>query len=90
MKAKALYQRHRFPPDIIRYALWRYYRFALSFRDIEDLLAERGVMVSAVHDTRPYANNRAELWRQHTRQRERVMRRFKSVGQAQWFVAGKV
>ncbi len=193
MKAKLLYRRHRFPPNIIRYAVWVYHRFALSFRDIEDLLAERGVIVSyetvrrwcmkfgsryasrlrkrfgpcgdtwdvdevfvrirggqcylyravdqdgdvldvlvqkrrnaaaavrffrkvlkgqgesprrlvtdklasyrpahleviptAVHNTHQYANNRAELSHQHTRQRERTMRRFKSVGQAQRFLA---
>jgi putative transposase len=40
------YKRHRFPPDIISYAAWLYYRFNLSHRDIEDLLAERGVIVS--------------------------------------------
>jgi putative transposase len=40
------YKRHRFPPDIISYAVWLYYRFNLSHRDIEDLLAERGVIVS--------------------------------------------
>ena len=40
------YMRHRFPPDIISYAVWTYYRFNLSHRDIEDLLAERGITVS--------------------------------------------
>jgi len=40
------YKRHRFAPDIISYAVWLYYRFNLSHRDIEDLLAERGVTVS--------------------------------------------
>ena len=40
------YKRHRFPPDIISYAVWLYYRFNLSLRDIEDLLAERGISVS--------------------------------------------
>ena len=39
------YKRHRFPPDIISYAVWLYYRFNLSHRDIEDLLAERGITV---------------------------------------------
>jgi putative transposase len=33
------YKRHRFPPDVISYAVWLYYRFNLSHRDIEDLLA---------------------------------------------------
>lgn len=41
-----IYKRHRFPPDIISYAVWLYYRFNLSHRDIEDLLAERGISVS--------------------------------------------
>jgi putative transposase len=40
------YKRHRFPPDIISYAVWLYYRFSLSHRDIEDLLAERGITVT--------------------------------------------
>jgi putative transposase len=40
------YKRHRFPPDIISHAVWLYYRFNLSYRDIEDLLAERGIIVS--------------------------------------------
>ena len=40
------YKRHRFPPDIISYAVWLYYRFNLSHRDIEDLLAQRGISVS--------------------------------------------
>jgi putative transposase len=40
------YKRHRFPPDIISYAVWLYYRFNLSHRDIENILAERGITVS--------------------------------------------
>ncbi|MDP5069262.1 MAG: IS6 family transposase [Congregibacter sp.] len=40
------YKRHRFSPDIISYAVWLYYRFNLSHRDIEDLLAERGIIVT--------------------------------------------
>ena len=39
-------KRHRFPPQIISYAVWLYYRFNLSHRDIEGLLAERGITVS--------------------------------------------
>ena len=41
-----MYKRYRFPPEIIQYAVWLYHRFNLSHRDIEDLLAERGVAVS--------------------------------------------
>jgi len=187
------YKRHRFPPDIISYAVWVYYRFNLSHRDVEDLLAERGITVSyetirlwcikfgpkysrrlkrkhqgfgdtfyidevyvkingkqhylwravdqdgevvdvflqarrdgnaakrffrrllrshggeprkivadklrsygvahrelipeAIHDTSQYANNRAEQSHEPTRVRERVMRRFNSVGQAQRFLS---
>ena len=40
------YKRHRFPPDIISHAVWLYFRFNLSHRDVEDLLAERGITVS--------------------------------------------
>ena len=40
------YKRHRFPPDVIRQAVWLYFRFTLSFRDVEEMLAQRGVDVS--------------------------------------------
>ena len=40
------YRRHRFHPDIIRQAVWLYFRFTMSFRDVEDLLAERGIDVT--------------------------------------------
>ena len=188
-----IYQRHRFPREIISHAVWLYHRFSLSFRDVEELLAERGVevsyesirqwcrkfgpeyartlkrscgrlgdvwhldevfvkirgqlhylwravdqdgdvidilvqkrrnkraaarffrkllrgekatpteivtdklrsysaakkdvMPSVPHCTRRYANNRAEVSHQRTRQREQQMRRFKSQGQAQRFLA---
>ena len=42
----SLYKRHRFPSDIIQYAVWLYYRLNVSHRDIENLLAERGIEVS--------------------------------------------
>ena len=169
------YHGYRFPPEIISHAVWLYHRFCLSFRDVEDLLAERGILVSyetirqwcrkfgseyaralkrrqgrqhylwravdqdgdvidilvqprrdrraaerffrrllkgqgceprrlvtdklrsygaarritmpsVVHDTSQYANDRAEVSHQPTRQRERQMRRFKSAGQAQRFL----
>lgn len=188
-----LYYGDRFPPEVISYAVWVYYRFCLSFRDVEDLLAERKIIVSyamiriwcqkfgpgyarnlkrrerrlgdtrhldevfipingqqhylwravdqdgnvidilvqprpeqraaerffrrllrgqgkepfrivtdklrsysaalrtilgeVAHGTERYANNRAEVSRQPTRQRERQMRRFKSAGQAQRFLS---
>ena len=40
------FKRHRFPAKIIRYAVWLYFRFTLSIRDVEELLAQRGVEVS--------------------------------------------
>ena len=40
------YKRHRFPPEIIAHTVWLYFRFALSYRDVEELLAERGVVVT--------------------------------------------
>ena len=142
------YHGYRFPPEIISHAVWLYHRFALSFRDVEDLLAQQGrrqylwravdddgdtidilvqsrrhrraairffrkllkgqgcvprrlitdklrsypaacriVMPSVVHCTDKYANNRAEVSHQPTRQRERQMRRFKSAAQAQRFLS---
>jgi len=191
--SKPIYYRYRFPSEIISHGVWLYHRFSLSFREVEDLLAERGievsyesirqwcskfgpdyaaklkrrrgrlgdighldevfisirgqrhylwravdqdgdvlvilvqrrrdgraaklffrkllkgqgseprrsvtdklgsygvahrvVMPSVVHDTTLYANNRAELSHEPTRQRERQMRRFKSGAQAQRFLA---
>jgi putative transposase len=40
------YRGYRFPPEIIAHAVWLYFRFHLSFRDVQDLLAERGIIVS--------------------------------------------
>ena len=40
------FARYRFPADIIRQAGWLYFRFTLSFRDVEDLMAQRGIEVS--------------------------------------------
>src|ERR1019366_8485740 len=45
-KDRSRYYGHRFPPEIISYAIWVYHRFCMSFRDVEDLLAERGIDVS--------------------------------------------
>jgi putative transposase len=43
---KISYAGYRFPPEVIDHAIWLYLRFTLSFRDVEDLLAERGIAVS--------------------------------------------
>ena len=40
------YHRHRFPAEVIQYTVWLYFRFPLSYRDVEDMLAERGIDVS--------------------------------------------
>jgi transposase-like protein len=44
--AQLSYRRHRFPAEIIQHAIWLYLRFTLSYRDVEELLAERGLDVS--------------------------------------------
>ena len=43
---KISYRGDRFPPEIIQQAIWLYLRLTLSFRDVEELLAERGIMVT--------------------------------------------
>ena len=40
------FKRHRFPAEVIRHAVWLYFRFTLSLRDVEEMLAERGIEVS--------------------------------------------
>ena len=47
--AEISYRRHRFPPVVIQHAVWLYLRFTLSYRDVEELLAERGLDIS--HET---------------------------------------
>ena len=54
---KNIYKRHRFPPSVIQHAVWLYYRFNLSVRDVEDLLAERNITVS-YEAIRLWINNR--------------------------------
>ena len=44
--AEISYRRHRFPAVIIQHAVWLYLRFTLSYRDVEELLAERGLDIS--------------------------------------------
>ena len=46
MNESRKYKQYRYPVEIIEYAVWLYYRFNLSQRDVEDLLAERGIVVS--------------------------------------------
>src|ERR1700751_2818756 len=65
------YKGFRFPPEIISHAVWLYFRFSLSFRDVEELLAERGIVVTyetvrqwCLKFGQTYAN---ELRRRHPR-----------------------
>ena len=44
--ATPLYKRHRFPAEIISHCVWLYFRFNLSYRDVQEMMAERGVIVS--------------------------------------------
>ena len=69
----SLYKRHRYPSEIIHYAVWLYYRFNVSHRDREDLLAERGVAVS-YESVRRWCN---KFGRQYTK---RLKRRHSSFG----------
>jgi transposase-like protein len=46
MMSQISYSGYRFPPEILQQAIWLYVRFTLSFHDVEDLLAERGIFVS--------------------------------------------
>ena len=77
-KLNSRYKRHRFPPVIISHAIWLYYRFSLSFRDIEDLLAERGVIVS-------YESNRRWCLKFGPRYQRSLKRREGRLGD-DWFI----
>ncbi len=65
-----LYRRHRFPADIIADAVWLYFRFPLSLRMVEDMLAARGIIVS--HQTiRLWAEKFGRTFANQIRQRSR-------------------
>ena len=70
------YKRHRFPPEVIAHAVWLYYRFALSFRDIEEMLASRGVTVSYEAIRLWCGKFGAEYARRLRRHRPRIGRRW--------------
>ena len=46
LPSTTLYKRHRFPAEIISHGVWLYFRFCLSYRDVEELMAERGVILT--------------------------------------------
>ena len=65
---KISYAGYRFPPEIIHQSIWLYLRFTLSFRDVEDLLAERGIVVS-YETVRRWVNHFGPLIARHLRNR---------------------
>src|ERR671912_197179 len=46
MTKPVIYKRHRFPPEVITHAVWLYFQFPLSLRLVEEMLLERGILVS--------------------------------------------
>ena len=46
MKNFQIYRGFRFPPELISHVVWLYFRFSLSFRDVEELMASRGIVVT--------------------------------------------
>jgi len=65
---KISYSGYRFPPEIIHQAIWLYLRFTLSFRDVEDLLAEREIAVS-YETVRRWVNHFGPMIAAHLRKR---------------------
>ena len=63
------FHRHRFPAEVISYAVWLYYRFPLSHRDVEELLAQRGIQVS-YETVRCWAVKFGSLFAKELRRRE--------------------
>jgi len=57
----AFYRRHRFPTEIISHRVWLYFRFALSFRDVEEMMASRGVSLTYEKVRRTVPQIRADL-----------------------------
>ncbi len=55
------YKGYRFPPEVISHAVWLYFRFALSYRDVEELLAERGIVVT-YESIRQWCRKRGQLY----------------------------
>ncbi len=65
---QVIYTRQRFPPAVIQHAVWLYFRFALSYRDVEDMLAERGIDVS-YETVRRWALKFGRIYAQQIRRR---------------------
>ena len=67
-RSKTLCKRHRFPAEIIQHTVWLHHRFNLSHRDIEDLLAERGITVS-YESIRLWCNKFGSIYARRLRRR---------------------
>ncbi len=56
------YRGHRFPREIISHGVWLYHRFSLSFRDVEELLAKRGIVVTTADPLYDYPAAQGWKW----------------------------
>jgi putative transposase len=68
--SKSLYFRHRFPSEIISHFVWLYFRFSLSYRDIEEMMGQRGVIVS-YETIRDWSKKFDGIYAKRLRSRER-------------------
>ena len=78
------YRRHRFPPPIIQHAIWLDLRFTLSYRDVEELLAERGLGISYETVRRWVLKFGSGIARKLRRCRPRPSGVFRAEAAAQW------
>ena len=99
--AEISYRRHRFPPVIIQHAVWLYLRFTLSYREVEELLAARGLDISCesvrswvlkfgpiiARRLRQVRPRPSVRWRTRELLTTRKLQRFKSPGSAQRFLS---
>jgi len=65
----SIYKRHRFSSSVIQFAVWSYYKFSLSLRDVEDLFAERGITVSR-ESIRRWCNKFGRLYEKRLRAKQ--------------------
>jgi transposase-like protein len=83
--AEISYGRHRFPPVVIQHAVWLHLRFTLSYRDVEDLVAERGLDISCETDHEGEVLDMPVQRRRDGRAAVRLMRKLlKSAGLRCW------
>ncbi len=93
------FKRHRFPAEVIRHAVWLYFRFSLSLRDVEELLAARGIDVSyetircwtVKFGPRRFLTTHAAIYNTFYTQRHLIsrptLRRFRSDAASAWAAA---